>query len=110
MSSIEILIFQKKIIQDEYLAELILDPLYAKKLYSALCNTIICIEDKKIIGQFTPRQSAELVSNIRNVRIHMGHIEENYKDYVMSGYEGCVYPEVADQLERLGYSISYLEE
>lgn len=104
-------IFLNKLLNDQFISELILDPKYAQKLYSALCdNTIICLNKRKNIGEFSYRKSAEIVSNMRNVHVHMGHIIESYSDYYMTGNEGMVFPEVRDQLERLGYSVSYFEE
>ena len=91
--------FEKYLLNDNDIMNLVMDETFAKNLYAALCNKI-WVNDKESFSA-SWRYSAGFVAHLRNVS---GGLNEEYLDFYLSGHEGTIFPDVLDALTKLGWS------
>lgn len=91
--------FEKDLLADDGLLNLVMDETFAKHLYASLCNVCWVKNDQEFSSSF--RYAGGVVAFLRNKQ---GGLNEDYLDFYCSGAEGTVFPDVLQALTRLGWS------
>jgi hypothetical protein len=91
--------FERELLNNPDIMNLVMDETFAKNLYAALCNKIWVKDGEEFSASW--RYAGGVVAHLRNVS---GGLNEEYLDFYLSGHEGEVFPDVSDALCKLGWT------
>lgn len=92
--------FEKELLSNSEILNLVMDETFAHNLYASLCNNIWTKGEEEFSASW--RYSAGVVAHLRNTSSNQE--SECYLDFYCSGHEGEVFPDVLEVLSALGWT------